>query len=102
MYKKENTYIKKTLPEINELDPRGNSQCVSLMPVFIILCFKGQRGTPFISRRLFEALIVSTFLTTLSDNSALEARIQRSAHRLFTAIKITRTSLRKITKAGRG
>lgn len=56
-------------------------------------CFKGHRTTLFISSHFFVTLIASTFLTTLSDNSALELKIQRSIHSLFTAIKITKTSL---------
>lgn len=61
--------------------------------VFIILCFKGHGGNLFICRRFFKTLIVSAFLTTLSDNSTLKGRIQRSICSLFTAIKITRMSL---------
>lgn len=69
---------------------------ISMMPVFRILCFKGHCTTSLISRHFLVALIVSTFLTTLSDNSlALQPENTRGVciRRLFTAIKITRTSL---------
>lgn len=82
-------------PEINERDPRGSSRCVSMIPVFIILCFKGHRGTSLISRHFLWSTncvyildhFVRQLLCTRAENS------EECVCCLFTAIKITRTSL---------
>lgn len=82
-------------PKINEFDPHGSNWFFYLMPMFIILCFKGHGGDLFICRHFFETLIVCVFLTTLSDNSTLKGEISEECMLLvYPTIKITRMSLR--------